>query len=101
MTPTITNNGMVSMEVIVSKDSKGENTTDGPVINTQNITTSLLLKDGETAVVGGIVENNKYKGNQEVPVLGKIPLLGRLFRHDMIDSDDSELMIFITPRIIR
>ncbi len=101
VTPTITNNGMVSMEVIVSKDSKGENTTDGPVINTQNITTSLLLKDGETAVVGGIVENNKYKGNQEVPVLGKIPLLGRLFRHDMIDSDDSELMIFITPRIIR
>ena len=101
VTPTITNNGMVSMEVIVSKDSKGENTTDGPVINTQNITTSLLLKDGETAVVGGIVESNKIKGNQKVPVMGKIPLLGWLFRHDYKDTDDSELMIFITPRIIK
>ena len=101
VTPTITNNGMVSMEVIVSKDSKGENTTDGPVINTQNVTTSLLLKDGETAVVGGIVESNKIKGGQEVPVLGKIPLLGWLFRHDYEDDDDTELMIFITPRIIK
>ena len=101
VTPTITNNGMVSMEVIVSKDSKGENTTDGPAINTQTITTSLLLKDGETAVVGGIIESNKTKANQDVPVLGKIPMLGWLFRHDYNDSDRSELMIFITPRIIK
>ncbi len=101
VTPTITNNGMVSMEVIVSKDSKGENTTDGPAINTQTITTSLLLKDGETAVVGGIIESNKTNANQNVPVLGKIPMLGWLFRHDYKDSDRSELMIFITPRIIR
>ena len=101
VTPTITNNGMVSMEVIVSKDSKGENTTDGPAINTQTITTSLLLKDGETAVVGGIIESNKTKANQDVPVLGKIPMLGWLFRHDYKDSDRSELMIFITPRIIK
>jgi len=101
VTPTITNNGMVSMEVVVSKDSKGENTPDGPAINTQTITTSLLLKDGETAVVGGIIESNKTKSNQDVPVLGKIPMLGWLFRHDYKDSDRSELMIFITPRIIK
>jgi len=101
VTPTITNNGMVSMEVVVSKDSKGENTPDGPAINTQTITTSLLLKDGETAVVGGIIESNKTKSNQDVPVLGKIPMLGWLFRHDYKDSDQSELMIFITPRIIK
>ncbi len=101
VTPTITNNGMVSMELIVSKDSKGENTTDGPAINTQTITTSLLLKDGETAVVGGIIESNKSKVNQDVPVMGKIPLLGWLFRHDYNDSDRSELMIFITPKIIK
>ncbi len=101
VTPTITNNGMVSMEVVVSKDSKGENTPDGPAINTQTITTSLLLKDGETAVVGGIIESNKTKLNQDVPVLGKIPMLGWLFRHNYKDSDQSELMIFITPRIIR
>ena len=101
VTPTITNNGMVSMEVIVSKDSKGENTPDGPAINTQTISTSLLLKDGETAVVGGIIESSKTKSNQDVPILGKIPMLGWLFSHDYKDSDQTELMIFITPRIIR
>lgn len=89
------------MEVIVSKDSKGENTPDGPAINTQTITTSLLLKDAETAVVGGIIESSKTKSNQSVPVVGKIPLLGRLFKHDYKDSDQTELMIFITPRIIK
>jgi type IV pilus assembly protein PilQ len=101
VTPTITNNGMISMELIVSKDSKGENTTDGPAINTQSITTSLLLKDGETAVVGGILESSKTNSNQDVPVMGKIPLLGWLFRHDYKDSDRQELMIFITPKIIK
>ncbi|MCD6292201.1 MAG: type IV pilus secretin PilQ [Deltaproteobacteria bacterium] len=101
VTPTITNNSMVSMEVIVSKDSKGENTTDGPAINTQTITTSLLLNDGETAVVGGIIESNKSKDNQSVPIVGNIPLLGWLFKHDIHSSDETELMIFITPRIIK
>ena len=101
VTPTITNNNMVSMVVVVSKDSKGENTQDGPAINTQGITTSLLLKDGETAVVGGIIESSKTKSNQDVPVVSNIPLLGWLFKHDYKDSDQTELMIFITPRIIR
>ncbi|MBN2808904.1 MAG: type IV pilus secretin PilQ [Deltaproteobacteria bacterium] len=101
VTPTITNNAMVSMEVIVSKDSKGENTADGPAINTQTITTSLLLKDGETAVVGGIIESNKTSSNQDVPVISNIPLLGWLFKHNYKDTDQTELMIFITPRIIK
>jgi type IV pilus assembly protein PilQ len=101
VTPTITNNGMVSMEVVVSKDSKGENTPDGPAINTQTITTSLLLKDGETAVVGGILESSSTKSTQDVPVVSKIPLLGWLFRHDYKDAEQPELMIFITPRLIK
>ncbi len=101
VTPTITNNGMVSMEVVVSKDSKGENTPDGPAINTQTITTSLLLKDGETAVVGGILESSSSKSTQDVPVVSKIPLLGWLFRHDYKDAEQTELMIFITPRLIK
>ncbi|MBN2704867.1 MAG: type IV pilus secretin PilQ [Deltaproteobacteria bacterium] len=101
VTPTITNNAMVSMEVVVSKDSKGENTPDGPAINTQTITTSLLLNDGETAVVGGIIESSKSKDNDSVPVLGHIPLFGWLFKHDYSDAEQTELMIFITPKIIK
>ena len=101
VTPTITNNAMVSIELVVSKDSKGENTQDGPAINTQGITTSLLLKDGETAVVGGIIESSKTKSNQSVPIVGNIPMLGWLFKHDYKDSDQTELMIFITPSIIK
>ncbi len=101
VTPTITNNGMISMEVVVSKDSKGENTPDGPAINTQTITTSLLLKDGETAVVGGILEKNSSESTQGVPVFSRLPLLGWLFRHDYKDADQTELMIFITPKLIK
>lgn len=101
VTPTITNNNMISMVVKVNKDSKGENTTDGPAINTQRIETSLLLKDGETAVIGGIIESTETEKNDSVPVLGKIPLLGWLFKHDYQDTDQTELMIFITPTIIR
>jgi len=101
VTPTITNNNMVSMEVIVSKDSKGENTPDGPAINTQTITTSLLLRDAETAVVGGIIESSKTKSHDSVPIAGKIPLLGWLFKHNYKDSEQTELMIFITPTIIK
>jgi type IV pilus assembly protein PilQ len=102
VTPTITNNNMISMKVTVTKDSKGENTPDaGPVINTQRIDTSLLLKDGETAVIGGILESNRIDANRSVPFFGKIPILGYLFNHDYSDGEQTELMIFISPRIVK
>jgi len=102
VTPTITNNNMISMKVTVTKDSKGENTPDaGPVINTQRIDTSLLLKDGETAVIGGILESNQIDANQSVPFFGKIPIIGYLFNHDFSDGEQTELMIFISPRIVK
>jgi len=102
VTPTITNNNMISMKVTVTKDSKGENTPDaGPVINTQRIDTSLLLKDGETAVIGGILESNQIELNRSVPFFGRIPILGFLFNHNSSDGEQTELMIFISPRIVK
>ncbi|MEA3334027.1 MAG: type IV pilus secretin PilQ, partial [Pseudomonadota bacterium] len=101
VTPTITNNNMVSMIVKVTKDSLGQLTPDGYAINTQRVETSLLLKDGETAVVGGIIESDKKDSNDSVPVVGQIPLLGWLFKHDYQSSRQTELMIFITPQIIK
>ncbi|MEA1921248.1 MAG: type IV pilus secretin PilQ [Pseudomonadota bacterium] len=101
VTPTITNNNMVSMIVKVTKDSLGQLTPDGYAINTQRVETSLLLKDGETAVVGGIIESDKKDSNDSVPVVGQIPLLGWLFKHDLQSSRQTELMIFITPQIIK
>ncbi len=102
VTPTITNNNMISMKVMVTKDSKGENTPDaGPVINTQRIDTSLLLKDGETAVIGGILETNQIDANQSVPFFGRIPILGYLFNHNYTDGEQTELMIFISPKIVK
>ena len=101
VTPTITNNDMISMEVEVTKDSVGQITPDGIAINTQDIKTSLLLKNGETAVIGGILESLKTKSTDSVPVFGKIPLLGWLFKHNQRGSTQTELMIFITPTIIK
>ena len=101
VTPTITNNNMISMEVEVTKDSVGEITPDGIAINTQDIKTSLLLKDGETAVIGGIIESDKNDSTDSVPVLGKIPFLGWLFKHDQKYTSQTELLIFITPTIIK
>ncbi len=101
VTPTITNNNMVSMIVKVTKDSLGQLTPGGFAINTQRVETSLLLKDGETAVVGGIIESDEKDSNDSVPVVGQIPLLGWLFKHDFQSTRQTELMIFITPQIIK
>jgi len=101
VTPTITNNDMISLILKVTKDSLGQLTPDGYAINTQRVETSLLLKDGETAVVGGIIESDKKEVNDSVPVVGQIPLLGWLFKHDIESIRQTELMIFITPQIIK
>jgi type IV pilus assembly protein PilQ len=59
------------------------------------------LKDGETAVIGGILESNQIDANRSVPFFGKIPILGYLFNHDYSDGEQTELMIFISPRIVK
>jgi len=101
VTPHITNNDNVSMEVKINKDSIGVMTVDGPAINTQEIQTTLLLYNGETAVVGGIIEKNKTDDEGKVPGFSEIPVLGdMLFKHTYKKNEQTELLIFITPTVI-
>ncbi len=70
-------------------------------IDKQEIETQVTLKDGETLALGGIFQQQRSQGESRVPVLGHIPLLGSLFRHRTAENKKRELVIFITPRLVR
>ncbi|MRI32136.1 type IV pilus secretin PilQ [Endozoicomonas sp. OPT23] len=101
VTPQITPEGSIIMEVKVTNDSQGADAPNGvPTINKNEVNTQVLVKDGETVVLGGVFTQVKKNGEVKVPVLGDVPYLGRLFRKDTHSDVKTELMIFITPRVI-
>lgn len=101
VTPSITPDGRINMELFVNNDSLGEVLANGAVtINTNRVTTNVLVDDGQTVVLGGIFKEATNKGVIKTPVLGDIPYLGRLFRQDIKRSDKVELLIFVTPRLM-
>lgn len=71
------------------------------ITNERKIQTKVLAGDGKTVVLGGLIKDNVQDGTQRVPVLGSIPLLGRLFRNDAVEVTKTNLLIFIRPTIIR
>ncbi len=106
VTPQITPDNRIIMDLQVSQDNVGEvvpSATGGfvPSIDTRQISTQVLVDDGETVVLGGIYETERRESSSKVPVLGDIPLLGYLFRTTQNVSNKSELLIFITPKILR
>jgi type IV pilus assembly protein PilQ len=72
-----------------------------PPINTQRATTSVLVNDGQTTVIGGVFISNDQAQQDRTPGLGQVPLLRWLFKRDINTTSDQELLIFITPRIIK
>ena len=100
--PTVLQDGYVILDVGVTNDSVDQSTTStsGLLINKQSITTNLFLEDKVTVVIGGIVQQNKSHTNSKVPGLGDIPLFGNLFKNSDKSDDQTELMVFITPRIV-
>ena len=72
-----------------------------PPINTQRAVTTLLVNDGETTVIGGIYTSNQQTASDRTPGLSQIPILSWLFKRERIDDQSTELLIFITPRIIK
>ncbi len=101
VTPHISFNNMISLDISVSKDSIGDVTPDGLAINTQKVNTKILLRDGETAVIGGILSKYELKGQSSVPFFSDIPIVGNLFKNDVTNNRRGELLIFITPRIVK
>ncbi|WP_107865428.1 type IV pilus secretin PilQ [Agitococcus lubricus] len=101
VTPSITPDGRVNMELAVNKDSAGESLANGALtVNTNRVATNIIVDDGQTVVLGGIFTNETTKGVVKTPFLGDIPYLGRLFRQDISRNDKQELLIFVTPRLM-
>jgi type IV pilus assembly protein PilQ len=100
VTPQITPEGSIILDVDVSKDSRGETTTQGIAINTKRVKTQVLVENGGTVVIGGIFELLETEDVSKVPVLGDIPYVGNLFKNKTNTTNRSELLIFITPRVI-
>jgi len=98
VTPHINTNGTISMKINAQNDSPG--TGNPPPINTKKATTEMLLRDGETTVIGGIFVDNDVDASEGVPYLMDIPFLGKLFKSSQKAKVKTELLIFITPRIL-
>jgi type IV pilus assembly protein PilQ len=101
VTPQITPDDKIIMDLEVTQDSRGEDTPSGPAINTNSVTTQVLVANGETIVLGGIFESTNTETTTKTPFLGDIPYLGRLFKRTQTTELRSELLIFITPKIIK
>jgi type IV pilus assembly protein PilQ len=99
VTPHINSNGTISMKIDAKNDSPGAGG-NPPPINKKQATTEMLLRDGETTVIGGIFVDSETDGDEGVPFLMDIPLFGQLFKSNQKVKSKSELLIFITPRIL-
>lgn len=100
VTPKITPDGNVFLEVDVNKDSLGTQTTNGFAINTKHVQTQVLVENGGTVVIGGIYTQNERTDVSKVPLLGDIPVLGNLFKTTAKTNDRTELLVFLTPRVL-
>lgn len=101
VTPHINANGTIGMKIDAKNDSPGQSTGSGaPPINKKQATTEMLLRDGETTVIGGIYVDSDNTSDDGVPYLMDIPLLGKLFKTNNKTKTKTELLIFITPRIL-
>jgi len=101
VTPQITPDDNIIMDLKINQDSVGELTNAGiPTIDITQLETQVLVGDGQTVVLGGIFQNETVTGQSKVPLLGDIPVVGRLFRKDTKRENKRELIIFITPRIM-
>ena len=101
VTPQISNAGTVIMQIAVVNDAAGIPVGGIPQINTQAATTTVQVSDGETTVIGGIYTSSENSNSDRTPGLSQIPLLKWLFRRESTADTKNELLIFITPRIIK
>ncbi len=100
VTPQITPDGNVVIEVDVNKDSVGQETRSGFAIDTKHIKTQVMVENGGTVVLGGIYQQTERNSTSKVPLLGDVPVLGYLFRTTGRTNDKTELLVFITPKIV-
>jgi type IV pilus assembly protein PilQ len=101
VTPHVTSDNRIVMKIFVTKNDIAEQTPDGPALSTNEAETELLIDDGDTIVIGGIVKSAITYGEKGIPGLRKIGVLGWLFKSQEKTDSKNELLIFITPRIVQ
>lgn len=99
--PQITPDDNVIMKLNINKDSRGQDTTAGPAIDTKQVTTEVLVENGGTLVIGGIYTQDERSTTTKIPVLGELPYVGFLFKQNTKSDDRRELLVFITPKILK
>jgi type IV pilus assembly protein PilQ len=100
VTPQITPEGNIILDLDINKDSRGETTAAGIAINTKKVKTQVLVENGGTVVIGGIFELVESETEARVPLLGDIPIAGNLFKQRSRNANKQEMLVFITPKMI-
>ncbi|MGB4059258.1 MAG: type IV pilus secretin PilQ [Burkholderiaceae bacterium] len=100
VTPQITPEGNIILDVEVNKDSPGEILSGARAINTKRVQTQVLVENGGTVVIGGIFESVESDGETKVPFFGDLPVMGNLFKTRNKTANKSEMLVFITPKVI-
>lgn len=100
VTPQITPEGNIILDLDINKDSRGETTLQGIAINTKHVKTQVLVENGGTVVIGGIFLLEETDDETKVPLLGDVPLVGNLFKTKTRKTEKRELLVFITPKMI-
>jgi len=101
VTPQITPDDRIILDLTVTQDTRGEDTISGPAINTQQVTTQVLVDNGQTVVLGGIYQQRTNRDETSVPFFGDLPGIGWLFKHNSDVKSKQELLIFVTPKILK
>ncbi|MDP5040407.1 MAG: type IV pilus secretin PilQ family protein, partial [Paraglaciecola sp.] len=104
VTPHVTPDNRIILDLVVTQDTRGDtvSTSTGPAvaIDTQEISTQVLVENGETIVLGGIFQQTTADDISKVPLLGDLPVLGHLFKNTSVRNEKRELLIFVTPKIL-
>ncbi|HAO25424.1 MAG TPA: type IV pilus secretin PilQ, partial [Methylophaga sp.] len=101
VTPQITPDDRIVMDLEVNKDEVGEIFLGVPSIDTRSVRTQVLVDNGETVVLGGIYEQTSTQSSTRVPFFGDLPYVGFLFKTDLNENRQRELLVFVTPKIIK
>lgn len=101
VTPHVTADDRIALQVLIDKNDVGSITDGVPGLNTKGVETELIMNDGETIVIGGIIKSNKTFNESGFPVLSKIPVLGWLFKNRTRTEEKQELLVFLTPRVVK
>ena len=101
VTPIVSPDDRIMMEIELKRDTLGIQTPQGPAINTKDVKTKIIVEDGQTVVIGGIIDDQSNLTNEGIPGLVRVPLLKYLFGQERLSKQNSELLIFITPLLVR